>query len=288
MSGGGRLARVAAVSALVIGGGSMLVGLGRPTVPAAAAQPATALAALAADLDQRLGLPAPAGRRSERLVDAARGKPVDEVTDLAGDGTPIAVSRFDLDGGLVSSVRLGLTPAALSPIPPAQATASATALVARLAIPAGGTPLTTPRSSGGWLVRWVRVAGGVPVPGDGVSIQLTAAGQFHAVVRTSHRLAPRPPVAIDEAVARGLAGSRLDHWLGPDLRPDATIAGLALAWVAPNDTFGDPIPAGSAGLLHLAWIARVTTSGVLADRVAGLELAFDAGDGAPLGGDLLE
>ena len=66
------------------------------------------------------------------------------------------------------------------------------------------------------------------------------------------------------------------------------MTGLALAWVAPNDTFGDALPTSSPDELRLAWIVRVTTSGSLAGRLAGLELAFDAGDGSALGGDLLE
>jgi hypothetical protein len=41
-------------------------------------------------------------------------------------------------------------------------------------------------------------------------------------------------------------------------------------------------------VLRLAWIVRVTMNGSLVERLAGLELAFDAGDGTPLGGDLLE
>lgn len=278
----------------------MLAGLSRPTLPAAAAQPAAAQpaaasaalaaasAALAVDLDLRLGLPAPAGRRAERLADAASGMTVDEVTDLGADGMPVAISRFDLAGGLVSSVRLGFSPATGPAISAASAEAGAAAILARLALPVSGSPATSRRASGGWVVRWTRIVSGVPVPGDGVSVQLATDGTFHAVVRTDHRLGPVPPVPLGATDARRLAGARLDEWLSPDLRPDAAIAGVALAWVAPNDTFGDPVPAEAAGLLHLAWIVRVTTSGPLADRVAGLELAFDAGDGAPLGGDLLE
>ena len=148
--------------------------------------------------------------------------------------------------------------------------------------------MTSSRASGGWLVRWTRVVGSVPVPGDGVGVQLAIDGTFRAVVRTEHRLGPTPPVLISAADAQRGAAARLDRWLSPDLRPDTAVASVGLAWIAPNDTFGDSVPTDAAGLLRLAWIVRVTTSGSLADRVAGLELAFDAGDGAPLGGDLLE
>jgi hypothetical protein len=97
-----------------------------------------------------------------------------------------------------------------------------------------------------------------------------------------------PSATLGTAAVRSLAGARLDTWLAPSLRDDATIASIAQAWVVPNDTFGDPIPAGSPGLLRLAWVVRVATSGSLADSLGGLELAFDAGTGVPLGGDVLE
>lgn len=290
---GGRLTLVSVVvvALAIAGGGSMLAGVDRRTSPdrltlsAAAAATATALTA---SLDQRLGLPVPASRVAERLSDPASGLIVDEVRDLNSLGQPIAISRFDPAGQLVSSVRLGL----IAPGTPALTTVAATSRGQAIAASAGmtvaGTPTATPRATGGWLVRWVRNIAGIPAPGDGVSVQVSGDGSFHAIVRTEHPLAPLPASTLTEAQARVLAATRLDAWFTGPLHGLAGISTLALAWVAPNDTFSDPLPAAPAGTLRLAWVVRVTTSGALADQVSGLELAFDAGDGSPLGGDVLE
>ena len=290
---GGRLTLVSVVVvALVIaGGGSMLVGVDRRTPPdrltlsAAAAATATALTA---SLDQRLGLPVPASRVAERLSDPAGGVIVDEVRDLDTLGQPIAISRFDPAGQLVSSVRLGLIAPGTIALTIAAATSRGQAIATSAGMAVAGTPTATPRAAGGWLVRWVRNIAGIPAPGDGVSVQMAGDGSFHAIVRTEHPLAPLPASTLTEAQARVLAAARLDAWFTGPLDGVASISSLALAWVAPNDTFNDPLPAAPAGTLRLAWVVRVTTSAALAEQVSGLELAFDAGDGSPLGGDVLE
>ena len=139
----------------------------------------------------------------------------------------------------------------------------------------------------GWSAGCAAI-GSVPAPGDGVSVQLGDGGAFHAIVRTEHPIVAAPPSTIDEARVRLVAAARLDAWFTGTVQGEATIASVTRAWIAPNDTFGDPLPAGPAGALRLAWVVRVTTSGALAEELAGLELAFDAGTGMPLGGDVLE
>lgn len=269
----------------------MLAGLGQAPVPNQmdlTTVASTGSATLARGIDERLGLPVPASRSATRVVDAASGQAVDEVTDLDAAGTPVAITRFDLGGNLVSSIRLGYQASAGAAVTSAVAGLRAASIAGGLGIQTAGSPIVTARATGGWVARWVRLVGEVPVPGDGVTVQLTANGAFHALARTEHSLAPAPATSINQARARILAGARLDAWFSGALHGQATIASIAQAWVAPNDTFGDPLPAGSAGALRLAWIVRVTTKGALADRLAGLELAFDAGDGSPLGGDLVE
>jgi len=247
-----------------------------------------AAVALAVEADRRLGLPSPTSRIADRLTDTATGLVLDEVTDLDAGGTPFSISRFDMAGRLVSSVRLGFVASTGQTIPAAAAAEGAAAIVASLGVTTTGSSAVTPRAAGGWLIRWSRTVAGIPVPGDGVGVQLAADGSFHAIVRTEHQLAAAPAAPIDPARLRLLAGARLDGWLAAGLRREAAISSIALAWVAPNDTFGDAIPGGPRGVLRLAWIVRVTTSGSLAGRFGGLELAFDAGNGTPLGGDLLE
>lgn len=269
----------------------MLAGVDRRTSPdrlTLSAAAAATTTALTASLDQRLGLPVPASRVAERLSDPATGVIVDEIRDLDSLGQPIAISRFDLAGQLVSSVRLGLIAPGTLALTNAAATSRGQAIAASAGMAVAGTPTTTPRASGGWLVRWVRTIAGVPVPGDGVSVQVAGDGSFHAVVRTEHPLAAPPATTLTEAQARVLAVARLDAWFAGPLHGLGAVSSVALAWVAPNDTFNDPVPAAPAGTLRLAWVVRVATSGALADQLAGLELAFDAGDGSPLGGDVLE
>ena len=180
----------------------------------------------------------------------------------------MAITRFDLSGSLVSSVRLGYVAPSILPITQSAAAAqSGDDREPASSVPVAGTPAVSARAAGGWLVRWARLIGSVPAPGDGVTVQLADSGSFHAIVRTEHptrrrsgqhdRRGPGPG-------PRGRAAGRLVH--GEGASGEATIASVARAWVAPNDTFGDPLPAGPAGALRLAWVVRVTTSGALADR----------------------
>jgi hypothetical protein len=268
----------------------MISGLARTAPgPITLSAAATAsISALAADVDERLGLQVPARRTVARLVGGASGQTVDEVTDLDPVGKPVAISRFDTSGHLVSSVRLGYAPTIGVALSAPAAIARAKMVLASVGIPAGGSPAASSRATGGWLVRWMRLVGSVPVPGDGVSVQLAVDGSFHGLVRSDHPLAPAATATIDQARVRNLVAARLDGWLSANLRDQASVSTMGLAWVAPNDTFGDPLPAGPEGTLRLAWLVRITTTGTLADQVAGLELAFDAGDGTPLGGDILE
>ena len=278
----------------------MTVGLDTPRTLAAAS---TGALARASEIEAELALPAPASRSVALVSDRDTGQQVSEVVDLDPAGSPTAISRFDPAGRLLSLVRLGFGPQTSQGLGSAQASQRASSILASLGLapaslaPAGlglsglglaGLPAVTPRATGGWLVRWVRLVGAVPVPGDGISIQLAADGSFHALVRTEHRLAQAPAVALDVAYVKLLAEARLDTWFAAGVRGDAAVGQPGLAWVAPNDTFGDAVPPDSVGVVRLAWLIRVTTSGSLAEQVAGIELAFDAGDGTALGGDLLE
>ena len=294
---GGSRRRIALLTLVALGGGLMTVGFSRSTAGLvgselrsrlAASDAAATAVALAAGVETQLGIPTPASRSVERITDTATGLALDEVTDLDIGGTPMGISRFDTGGQLVSSVRLGFVAPSDPSISAGSAAGIAGAILAGLRLAVPGTAAVTPRAAGGWLVRWVRSVGAVPVPGDGAAVQLAGDGSFHAIVRTQHLLAPIPAVLIDALRVRVLAEARLAGWFTADIRADASISSPALAWVAPNDTFGDAPPAASRGAVRLAWIVRVTTSGPLAERLAGLELAFDAGDGTPLGGDILE
>ena len=297
LAAGSATSMAAALALIVIGGQAMATQLRGETFMMARQAPlAASLAGLdgaqailrASQIDADLGLGEPAGRSVLQAVDPGTGTNVFEVTDVDAAGVPTAISRIDASGGLVSAVRLGFV-GQDSPALAAEAAGRAAAvIVGKVGITTAGVAAVTPRAAGGWLVRWVREVGSIPVPGDGVAVQLDPDGSFHGIVRTQHALAPAPVSRIEAAAARQLASARLDAWLPADVRAEATIGSIGQAWLAPNDTFGDTIPPDSGTTLHLAWVVRVTTTGSLAETVAGLEMAFDAGSGAPLGGDLLE
>ena len=268
----------------------MTVGLDTPRTVAAASAGAIARAT---EIEVQLALPQPASRSVALVSDRDTGQQVSELVEFDAAGSPTAISRFDPAGRLLSLVRLGFVPQTSPGIGSTQASQRASSILASLGLaPASlapaSLPAVTPRATGGWLIRWVRLVGSVPVPSDGLSVQLAPDGSVHAIVRTEHRLAPAPAVPLDVAYVRLLAEARLDTWFAAGVRAEASLGQPSLAWVAPNDTFGDAIPNDSVGDLRLAWIVRVTTSGSLAEQVAGIELAFDAGDGTALGGDLLE
>jgi hypothetical protein len=134
-------------------------------------------------------------------------------------------------------------------------------------------------------VAWDRTVAGVP--GDGLRIQLWPDGSVHGITRSERVLAPRPGVLLDEASVRLSAEAQLDRWFHGNARREVTMAGLALAWMPPNDTFAPVGPDAPGAVLRLAWVARVTTSGGLIDNLRGHEIYLDAGDGSTFGGDIL-
>ncbi len=153
-------------------------------------------------------------------------------------------------------------------------------------IPAG-VAAAERRGTNGWSVRWDRIVDGVPVPGDGLRVQLWPDGSFHGLAATEHRLATRPSSTISVSSAEMTAGRLLDRWISSPDRASARIGATALAWVAPNDTFEPARPDAPADVRRLAWVVSVRTSGPLADVLRGLEVWIDAGDGSLLGGDVL-
>ena len=127
----------------------------------------------------------------------------------------------------------------------------------------------------------------MPVPGDGLRLQLWPDGSFHGLAVSEHPLAARPATTIPAAAAEATVGALLDRWIPAAARRDARIAGAALAWVAPNDTFEPARPDAPAEVRRLAWVVSVRSTGPLAGPLRGLEVSIDAGDGTLLGGDVL-
>jgi len=234
-----------------------------------------------------LGLPTGSRARAARLVDRFEGRALDEVVIRDGAGTRLAIVRMRPGGRLVVAVRLGWQARAGAAIDAGRAAAHAAAAARAAGLAVGGPPMVARDVDGGWRATWGRTVDGIAVLGDGASVTLFADGTLHAVAERQRALAPEPAVVLRHDTAEQLAREQLTMLLGEVDAEQATIVGLDLAWVAPNDTFDSAAPDAPDPVLRLAWVARARTLGALVERLRALELYLDAGDGTLLGGDLL-
>jgi hypothetical protein len=259
---------------------------GRVTTPlratAAELQPALDRAAT---IGRAIGLPD--GRlAAARIHDAFAGLDLDEVVTFDGSERPIAIQRFDRDGGLVMAVRLGWSRGGIS-IPEAGALPRAQAVARAAGLRPEGSPrIETDRTGDGWVARWSRLVDGIPVIGDGVTVRLWSDGSVHSISATASELAERPAALIDEREAAVRAQAIAAGWGASGA--GAELDGLRLAWVAPNDLFDPSGPDAPGAQLRLSWVANVRPFGELASRVRAVQLFIDAGDGRLTGGDVLE
>lgn len=234
-----------------------------------------------------LGLPTGSRARATRIVDRFAGHALDEVVVRDEAGGRLAIVRMQPDGRLLSAVRLGWRARVGAAIDAGRAADRAADAAGSAGLAVGGRPAMARDVDGGWRATWARTANGHLVLGDGASVTLFADGTLHAVAERRRALAPEPAAVLGREMAERLARERLATLLGEADAERATIVGLDLAWVAPNDTFDAPAPDAPDPVLRLAWVARARTHGALVERLRALELYLDAGDGALLGGDLL-
>jgi hypothetical protein len=296
-----RLGRRPAAILILLGALALLVtGLARPadaSDPYVAGSDATRVARLSGGLaaatvdraaahERLIGLPATVKRTVDRVVDRRGHRTFDEVTDLDARGRPMAVLRYALDGRLLAATRLGWQPGTGPTLRAGtDAIRSAEGLARSLGIVPVGRPVADGHAANGWSVRWPRVLDGVPVPGDGLRVQLWQDGSFHALASSEHPLAERPAAMISAAAAQAVVGGLLDRWIPAAHRSEVRIVGTSMAWVAPNDTFEPARPDAPAEIRRLAWVINVRSSGMLAQSLRALEVSIDAGDGSLLGGD---
>lgn len=254
-------------------------------LPPVAAGPAVERATQAG---RSLGLPTAARRTVERVDDLRAAVAFDEVTDLDSRGRPSAVLRFGTDGRLVAVLRLGWEPGhgrALTT--DVDATAAALGFAQAVGIKPVDPAVARDDGASGWSVVWERVVDGVPVPGDGVRVQLWRDGSFHSLSRTEHDLADRPATLLEVSVAQATVTRLLDTWIPAERRADVRIDGVALAWMASNDTFEPDRPDAPSAMRHLAWVVQVRSDGPFAEVLRGVDVSIDAADGSVLGGDVL-
>ena len=250
---------------------------------------ATARVDAAARTGAILGLPGATRRSATRVVDRFAGRTYDEVMEYDARDRLVSLQRFDSDGRILAAVRFGWR----GDGGPALAGTSAVRLRAErlansLGLAPSGLPRITTPSDAGWTVAWDRAVDGIPVPGDGLRIQLWADGSVHGLSRSERPLAVRPATTIDASRAWAVVEAQLGAWFPGALRADVAVGSAALAWVPPNDTFAPAGPDAPASVLRLAWVVRATTSGSLADTIRAVEVYVDAGSGVVIGGDVLE
>jgi hypothetical protein len=234
-----------------------------------------------------LGLPTAARRSAARVLDRFGGRTYDEIAEYDARNRLVSLQRFDTAGRLLAAVRFGLRGDGGPALSGAAARVRAEGLATTLGLEAAGAArVVAAPSNAGWSVAWERVVGGIPVPGDGLRIQLWPDGSVHGLARSERVLAPRPTVLLDEVHARSIVVAQLATWFHRGRR-DVALAGVSLAWVPPNDTFAPAAPDAPSAVLRLAWVAKVTTSGALAENLRALEVYIDAGDGSVIGGDIL-
>jgi hypothetical protein len=223
-----------------------------------------------------------------RLDDRFDHRTYDEVVSFDAHGREVALTRIDTDGTLRLAIRLGWAPGSGRPIA-ASAAADKGASIARAAgLAVAGVPdAQASQGAGGWTVRWPRLVDGVPVRGDGVRVSLWSDGSFHALTREERPLAIRPPTIMTADTARAIAQRIVGARFTASADALAVIA-VEQAWIAPNDTWDPARPDAPDGTLRLAWVVRLQSSGPLAERMRMLEFWLDAGDGALIGGDIVE
>lgn len=253
--------------------------------------PDQARAAIAAHADndlRGLGLQKGVRRSIQRIEDRFEATTYDEVTEFDATDQPVAMLQYRPDGTLRTAVALGWREGKGRPLADAAAAGRRGLALGRLVNGPKADPVVEPLADGtGWEVSWPRSVDGVPVPGDGLRMDLWSDGSLHRLAQSERPLAPRPATLIDEASARSIADGLLQTWYGTQ-RSDLTIEAASLAWIAPNDAFAPERPDAPATTLRLARVVAVSAGGSLAGQLERLEIYLDAGDGGLLGGDVLE
>ena len=223
-----------------------------------------------------------------RLDDRFDHRVYDEVASFDAHGREVGLTRLDTDGGLLLALRLGWTPGSGRSVNAAVASDKAAAIAAAAGLAVGSAPeVHRSDGAGGWVVRWPRLADGVPVRGDGIRVTVWSNGTFHAVTRNERPLAARPATVIDAAAARSLAMRIVAERFGAGADSLSATA-TDQAWVAPNDTWDAARPDAPDETLRLAWIVRFESADELSERMRMVEFWLDAGDGALIGGDIVE
>jgi hypothetical protein len=223
-----------------------------------------------------------------RLDDRFDHRVYDEIASFDAHDRQVGLTRLDTDGRLFLALQLGWSPGPGRPISAAAATDKAAAIARAAGLTTDGKPeILRSSGAGGWIVRWPRVVDGVDVRGDGTRVTVWPDGSFHAVARNERPLAARPATTLSADAARS-AVERIVATRFKSSAADLAVVAVDQVWIAPNDTWDPARPDAPDALLRLAWVVRLQSRGSLADRMCMLEFWLDAGDGALIGGDIVE
>lgn len=250
---------------------------------------AAALVARVAGYERALGLDAVAGRQVAVVEDRFHGRVVHEVTELDARGRPIGLMQLEPEGRLVAAVRLGFLEAfAAGDVGGAEAASAADRLLRALSLerPAGAPTVELLMNGGLWSVSWTRLAGGAPVPGDGITVRVWRSGDIHSVTLIERPLDP-PAERTSAADARRTLDDLLPRLMAAERRADASIGPPELRWVAGNDVFRAEAPDAPAPVLRLAHVFEIALGGESADLLRAVAVWLDAESGELLGGDIL-
>jgi hypothetical protein len=121
------------------------------------------------------------------------------------------------------------------------------------------------------------VQDGFAVRGDETRVHVWQDGRIESVARVEHKLAAAPSRSLGQ----------VDAWSSGEDTSYA-VQGMDVEWVGPNAMF-EPSKVGAApGPYRLAWVANIKPSGPASEYVRLITLYVDAGNGAVIGGDIVE
>jgi len=234
------------------------------------------------------GFPVGVKKVGRHVHDGYQKVDYDEVSEVAADGQPLALTQFDSSGRLTAAARfdLGTVSGARiggdGAVKAAQRGLNASGLTV-----AGQARTDSSASDGGWDVHWDRVADGLAVRGDEVRVHLWSDGRIQTVGRAEHPLAAAPSQRLSQLEARTAATRQLSQW-SVNSGAQFSVTGMEIQWVGPNAAFDATKLNDAAAPYRMAWVVNVKPTGSRADYVSLITLYVDAENGSVIGGDVVE
>ncbi|HET7677446.1 MAG TPA: hypothetical protein VFK38_06300 [Candidatus Limnocylindrales bacterium] len=221
----------------------------------------------------------------ERYFEAVEQRVFDNLDLLGPDDEPVGSFRFDAaTGRLAGYVRTEWRADFALPRVDEQGAVPAAqrfALRSGVALPAVEPTVAWDGGWQAWEVRWPRLADGIAVVGDGVTVAVLRGGQLKAISIRERPLRPAPLRPIGPAEARVIAER---FATGSIHAPDLRIEAVRQAWLAGNDFAAPDGPDVESAELRLAYVVRFSHSVAGWTERQVLELYVDAGDGRIIGG----